>query len=143
MAVQLYNQQQQFKWTGVEDLFARAVVEVVFGRRNMVPGQPLTRRMLATTNWSLLKSTIGMATLHFRPPSGPPPYNPARYNLLTVYDIFWQDFRNINLDGFSAKNIVAVMPCRNEKEIEEFWRYFSENILNMSASQKQKFMNMR
>ena len=143
MTIQLYNEQHQFKWSGVEQLFANAVVEVVFGRRNPVKRLPLTRRMLCTTNWSLLNSIPGNATLHFRSPSGPPPYNASQYNLITVWDILYQDFRNINLDGFSESNILAVMPTRNKEEIIAFWQYFADNILNMSAAQKMKFMGMR
>lgn len=141
MTQQLYDVGgKPLKWSGLDQLFAQAVVECVFTRRNFTPGVPNSRRMLATNNWSLLNSTIGNATIHFRAPTGPAPYNAAQYNLLTVFDILWQDYRNINLNGFSAKNIVAVMPCRNEAEIKMFWDFFSQKILNMSANEKQRFM---
>ena len=141
MTQQLYEAGgRPFKWSGLDQLFAQAVVEVIFPRRNPTPGLPTSRRMLATTNWSVLNSTIGMATLHYHPPTGPAPYNAPAHNLLTVWHILWQDWRNINLNGFSSSNVVAVMPCRTPEEIETFWKFFSEKIINMSANEKQRFM---
>lgn len=59
--------------------------------------------------------------------------NEAAENLITVWDILMQDYRNINMDQCE---LIQQIPAN-----EEFWTYFNDNIYPMSAEQKLSFMN--
>lgn len=109
------------------------VCEVRFVRRTPKPGFPPTRRMLCTKAHSLLTSTNGRITLNYRPPSKPPIINEAAENVVVVWDILMQDYRNISMDQCE---LIQQIPAN-----DEFWTYFNENIYPMSAEQKFSFMN--
>lgn len=115
-------------------LLERNVVEIKFTRRRVKPGAPATRRMLCTNSRSILNSTPGREALNFRPTINPPAYNTQTKNLLLAWDIFKQDYRMINCD-----NVVVVSQIA---EGEQFWRYFNQELSNMSAGQKQTFFNI-
>lgn len=89
--------------------------------------------MLCTKSYNLLNSTNGRITLNYRPPRGPLKINEAADNLIVVWDILMQDYRNINMNQC---DLVKQYPVN-----EEFWTYFNENIYPMSAEQKISFMN--
>lgn len=139
MAIQILGPPNTvFRWRNIDSLFANSVVELVFQRRNPKLFWSNNRRMLCTNSWNVLNSIPGKATLHFNPPTHPPPYNAAEKNLKTTWDILWQDWRNVNLDNWTP---VAVLPVRNRPELEYFWQYFSDNIHPWNYRDKQKFMN--
>ena len=71
------------------------VCEVKFVRRVFKSGAPPTRRMLCTNSFTLLNSENGRLTLNFRPTSNFQDYNPAVKNLIIVWDIFMQNYRQI------------------------------------------------
>lgn len=52
--------------------------------------------MLCTRSRLLLETPEAQQYLKWRAPSGPPPYNPKRYNNLIVWDIQREDYRQIN-----------------------------------------------
>jgi hypothetical protein len=125
----------------LETLFATHVVEVV-ARRRLPPkmGQTFTRRFLCTNSYPLLNSIVGKSAFHFKAPTHPPPYNARSKNLITVFDLIMQDYRNINLNEYK---ILGAMPVRNEEEINAFWQQFFVPILSKyNASRKKTFMNM-
>lgn len=117
----------------LDGILLNNVCEVRFVRRLQKPGYPPTRRILCTKSHSLLTSSNGRITLNYRPPVKPPMINEAAENLITVWDILMQDYRNINMDQCE---LIQQIPAN-----EEFWTYFNDNIYPMSAEQKLSFMN--
>jgi hypothetical protein len=96
-------------------------------------GRPATRRMLATLDTVLLSSKLGMSILNFKPPTQSASYNAASKGLLTVWDLFMQDWRNIPV---SSSIVVSTIPTRPP---EKFWDYFNNVLSRMSAAQKAAF----
>jgi hypothetical protein len=111
------------------------VLELKFVRRTKNSGKPTERRMLATLDSLLLNSDEGKKILNFKAPTQSPAYNTLSRGLLTVWDILYQDWRNIPV---TSVNIIAKVPTR---PADEFWKYFNETILKMSASRKAEFMS--
>jgi len=89
--------------------------------------------MLCTGSLPLLNSPEGRIGLNFRPAYNRPGYNPAIKNLVITWDIFMQDYRNINMN---ACDLLAVIP------VADFWNFFNERGIGlMSAQDKIAFMN--
>ncbi len=107
------------------------VCEIIFEKRRPKPGDSSQRRMLCTLDESLLNSVNGRTTLNYKPPSGPPKYNPGIKNLLPVWDIMMQGWRMVSLDNCEIINTIPE---------EEFFEYFNENIYPMSADEKRRYM---
>jgi hypothetical protein len=120
-------------------MYATHIVEVKVIRRNPIVGRGPTRRFLCTNSKLLLNSIAGKTVFHFKPPTQRPPYNAQAKNLLTVYDLLMQGYRNVNLD---TDQVLAAIPVRNEQEIAQFWDYFNTNLSKWSSSNKEMFMNM-
>ena len=124
---------------GIDQLFARNVVEVVARRRMpLKPGQQWHRRFICTNSFALLNSIAGKSVFHFKAPTHPPPYNATQKGLITVFDMFMQDWRNINLLDYK---IVGVMPITTEEEINKFWSYFANVMSKFTAGDKKRIMN--
>ena len=121
--------------TGLGQLCNENVVEIKFNRRVKLVGMPSARRMLATLDFELLNSTLGKEVLNFKPPMQTPHYNAASKGLLTVWDILFQDWRNIPVE---SSVVVTAVPTKPQ---EKFWEYFNKVIGKMSAQQKADFMN--
>ena len=121
-------------------LYANFVVEVKVIRRNEKENTGPTRRFLCTNSRLLLNSPGGRSAFHFSPPTHPNILkNPAAYNLITVYDLLKQDYRNVNLD---TDKVLAAIPVSNREDIAIFWEYFNSNIAKWSSSNKDMFMNL-
>lgn len=103
------------------------VCEISFTKRRT--GE--TRTMLCTLDNTILNSVNGRTTLNFKPPSGPPKYNPESKNLLLVWDIFMQDWRMVSMDNCNLNNTIPR---------DNFWKYFNENIYSMTIQEKNQFM---
>jgi hypothetical protein len=123
---------------GLRSLLQKNIVEGVFPRRNIKEGWRPTRRIFCTLDRNLLQSLAGRLTFNFTPPTHPPPYHAQSYNLCVVYDLFWQDWRAIPLDNLQ---IVSVIPTHTKKQQDEFWKYFSEFLQQLTPQQKERFMN--
>jgi len=109
------------------------VLEIKFLRKIPKPGAAPTRRMLCTGSLALLNSPEGRIALNFRPTYNRPRYNPDIRNIAITWDIFMQEYRNINLQ---ACDILAVIP------VKDFWKFFNEKRLGqMSPKDKLGFMN--
>ena len=119
--------------SALDSILKDNVCEVRFVRRRPKPGSPPTRRILCTKSYSLLTSTNGRVTLNYRPPTKPPQINEALENLITVWDVIMQDYRNINMDQCE---LIRQVPAN-----EEFWEYFNDSIYPMSGEQKLNFLN--
>ena len=107
------------------------VCEIIFEKRRPKPGDSSRRRMLCTLDERLLNSVNGRTTLNYKPPTGPPKYNPESKNLLPVWDIMMQSWRMVSMDNCE---IVQTVPEDN------FWQYFNEKIYPMSADEKRGYM---
>ena len=115
----------------LQSLLQNNVCEIIFEKRRPKPGDSSQRRMLCTLDENILKSVDGRLTLNYKPPSGPPKYNPGSKNLLPVWDIMMQGWRMVNMDNCE---VVETIPEGN------FFDYFNENIYPMSADEKRKYM---
>ena len=117
----------------IKNLQLSNVLELKFVRRILKPGFPPTRRMLCTGNLALLNSPEGRIALNFRPAYNRPKYNPDAKNLAITWDIFMQDYRNINAN---ACDVLTIVP------VQDFWEFFNERRLGvMSVTDKINFMN--
>ncbi|NBP16779.1 hypothetical protein EBU95_20730 [bacterium] len=97
------------------------VIDLRFVRRRPVAGLPATRRILCTKSADLLNSVEGKIHLNYRAPGSQPNFDPTTKNLITVWDIFMQDYRNINGDAFDVINQIPAD--------ETFWKYTIEKDL--------------
>ena len=107
------------------------VCEIIFEKRRPKAGDSFQRRMLCTLDESLLNSVNGRTTLNYKPPSGPPKYNPGSKNLLPVWDIMMQGWRMVSMDNCQIVNTIPE---------GEFFEYFNQNIYPMSADEKRRYM---
>jgi hypothetical protein len=117
----------------LEQKLLNNVVDLRFMRRIPVPGRPATRRMLCTKSSSLLNSTNGRMSLNYKPPLGGKQFNETKQNALIVWDIFMQSFRVVSLEGAIVLNEIPAN--------DEFWKYYNQVLLAMTAEQKLQFMN--
>ena len=117
----------------LDNILLSNVCELRFVRKVPLAGASPTRRMLCTKSHSLLNSSNGRITLNYRPPRGPVKVNEAADNLIVVWDILMQDYRNVNMNQC---DLVQQFPAD-----EEFWTYFNDNIYPMSGEQKLTYMN--
>lgn len=122
----------------LQPIIGTHVVELDFVRRHPKLGWSDIRGMFGTTNPALLNSDFGFQVVHFKPPIGVGMgYDYKSKNLCVIFDLFRQEYR---VFGAEQVNIHKKWPLTTEEEIEEFKSYFYEYILNMSNSQKLKFM---
>lgn len=116
-------------------LLTKNAVEIKFLRRRPRVGDLPTRRMFATNDLLLLNSAAGRTVLNFRPASGNLKFNPQSKGLVLTWDIFMQDYRLVPAD---TADVVSVIPTTPP---EEFWKYFSDVLSKMSATDKERFMD--
>jgi len=116
----------------LDALLLNNVVDVRFNRRRPIFGKPSTRRIFCTKSLELLGSVNGRISLNYRPPRTVPKYNPASKDLVIVWDIFMQDYRNISAE---SAVVLKVIPAN-----DEFWKYFNESLRPMSANDKILYM---
>ena len=127
------SQRMKVSRSSLDGILLNNVCEVRFVRRIPKGGVSPTRRMFCTKAHSLLASTNGRTTLNYKQPVRPPLINEAKENLITVWDIIMQDYRNINMNQCE---LIQQIPAN-----EEFWTFFNNNIYPMSPEQKSTFMN--
>lgn len=118
----------------LDRLLINNVCEIRFVRRRpeRAPGRPLTRQMICTKSEDLLNSQNGKLSLNYAPPGGPK-IDEKKYNMLVVWDIFMQDFRNVSMENCYL--------LRKTPANDEFWKYYNEVLLHMDASDKIQFMD--
>jgi hypothetical protein len=117
----------------LEQKLLNNVVELRFVRRIPVSTKPSTRRMLCTKSSALLNSTNGRMSLNYNPPMSGLQFNESKQNALVVWDIFMQSFRVVPLESVAILNEIPAN--------EEFWKYYNQILLPMTAEQKLQFMN--
>jgi hypothetical protein len=90
--------------------------------------------MICTRDIRILNSEIGKMTFNFTVPLKAAAYNAASKNLLTVFDIIFQDWRNIPVENTM---VVMAVPTNPQKP---FWEYFDKVLRNMTKKEKQNFI---
>ena len=111
------------------------VAEIRFSRRRPKPGHPAERRMVCSNDKKFLNSPQGRITLNFRPVAStkPVPYfNRNAKNVLNVWDIIMQDYRNISLDNC---DMIQIIPS------EKFWEFFEKKLAVLSPREKMRYMD--
>lgn len=119
--------------TSLRPILQNAACEIKFARRRPKPGKPPFRRMLCTNANNILNSIDGRITLNYKPATRAPKYDPVQKNLIITWDIFMQDYRCISMESC---DLITTIPAG-----EAFWKYFKENLMRMSTSQKVMYMD--
>ena len=117
----------------LKSLLQNNICEIKFLRKRPKLGSSPYRRMVCTNANQLLLSPDGRLTLNYSPPKGAPRFNQMAKNVVVAWDVLMQDYRAVSCDSC---DLIATIPAS-----EEFWTYFREELLPMSAGQKTAFMN--
>lgn len=124
--------------TTLEAQLKTNIVEIKWVRRIDVANRPVTRRALATNSRIILNTLPGKTLFRFTPPRQPNDLNTAQLNLVTYFDLFMLDYRNISCESATIKKIV---PVATKEQQDEWWKFFDDNLKNMNVAQKLNFMN--
>ena len=117
----------------LEEKLKQNICDIRFIRRKPTrDGRPITRRMLCTKSFELLNSVNGRVKLNYRPPVHTSTANPVLHNLVIVWDIIMQDYRNVSLEDC---HILEEVP------VDKFWEYFDKSIYPMTPADKINYMN--
>lgn len=117
----------------LEGILRTAVCDIRFMRRRPTrDGRPITRRMICTKSYELLNSIDGRVKLNYRPPIKLSTANPVQHNIVIVWDIIMQDYRNVSMEEC---DIVEEIP------IKDFWPYFNKVLYPMAPGDKINLMN--
>jgi hypothetical protein len=111
------------------------VVEVRFVRRRPKAGHPADRRMVCSNDKKFLNGPMGRITLGFRPVAStrPVPYfNRNAKNVLNVWDIIMQDYRNISMDDCE---LIQIIPS------DKFQDFFDKKLAILSPREKMRYMD--
>jgi hypothetical protein len=111
------------------------VAEIRFARRRPKAGHPAQRHMICSNDKRFLSTAAGRITLNFRPVTNtkPVPYfNRNSKNVLNVWDIIMQDYRNISMDNC---DLVQIIPS------DKFWDFFEKNLAILSTGEKMRYMD--
>ena len=126
---------------GLKALLQLHVVEIVIIRRNEKHGvmgsDPFIRRMLCTLDKNLLQSLAGRLTFNYQMATHPPAYNPVQKNVVFAWDLLWQDWRAVAVEGTI---VVAAHPTHTNEDQLKFWTFFNAYLAKMSPMQKMQFM---
>ena len=128
----------------IQRFFATHVVELAAVRRGE-PKKGEIRAFLCTNNFGLLNGIAGKTALRFRAPTKRNVLyangrTPESHQLITVWDIFMQDWRNINLRQYQ---VMDAMPLKTREDIVDFWAYFTYVLKPMTSNEKTAFMDNR
>lgn len=124
--------------TLLEGALKNNVVEIKWVRRIPKTGHAVTRRALATNARSILNSDRGRKILRYVSPTQPNVLDTARLNLVTYWDLFRQDYRNISCESAAMSRII---PINTQEKIEEWWKVFDIFIRSMTPQQKKQFLD--
>lgn len=136
----------------LDRLLLNNVCEIVFVRRRpeRYPYRPVIRRMMCTKSLKLLNSENGFKSLNFRFPKTSRRMNEVHHDIVVVWDIFQQDYRNVSISTPESPAVGArlnkpsIPTCYLRQEIPDddtFWRYYNDVLYKMSPEQKMSFMD--
>lgn len=133
----------------LKTLLQNNVCEVIFVRRRPerapVPPRYDIRRMICTNSLPLLTSYNAKISLNFRLPRTARRVDEVKHDLVCVWDIFEQDYRNISISTpespFTGRG--SSMPSCHLRQVipadDTFWKYYNDVLLNMTPEQKRNF----
>lgn len=125
--------------TELKRLTENNVCEIIFVRRRpeRAPDRPEIRRMLCTNSLDIFTHTEnglnGKNVLNFHFPYTARRVDEVKHNLVVVWDIFMQDYRNVSMENCHVRQIIP--------DDDTFWKYYNDALMNMSPQQKQNFMD--
>ena len=132
-------------------LLQNNVCEIIFVRRRPerapVPPRVEIRRMICTNSLALLTSYNAKISLNFRFPKTSRRINQNLHDIVVVWDIFMQDYRNVSIstpespftDKGPSKNtcyLRQIIPAD-----DTFWKYYSDVLMKLTPEQKLNFMD--
>ena len=122
--------------TALVALLSKNALELKFVRRRPMSWTGPTRRMLCTNDLILLNSVAGHTALNFKTAPGHLKYDPSAKGLVQTWDIFMQDYRQVPSESVEVVSVIPTTPP------DEFWKYFSEVLSKMTATDKKNFMDV-
>ena len=132
----------------LKTLLQNNVCEIVFVRRRpeRAPGRPEVRRMLCTNSENIFNSINGVRSLNFRRPKTGRRLDEVKHDIVVVWDIFMQDYRNVSISTPESPNISQPSQgtCHLRQTIPDddtFWKYYEDALMNMTPEQKMNFMD--
>jgi len=119
----------------LKSLLTGNACEIVFVRRRpeRAPGRPEIRRMLCSNSMNLLNSINGIRSLNFHLPYTARRIDEVKHNIVVVWDIMMQDYRNVSVDTCYLRQTVP--------GDDTFWKYYNDVLFKMSPQQKMNFMD--
>ena len=132
---QIKQSDRQIQLGELKSLLISNICEVVFVRRRpeRAPNRPEIRRMLCSNCMNVLNSQNGIRSLNFHFPRTGRRLDESKHNIVVVWDIFMQDYRNVSMDMCYLRQTIP--------GDDTFWKYYNNVLLKMSPAQKQQFMD--
>lgn len=132
---QIKQSDRQIQRGELKSLLSSNVCEIVFVRRRpeRAPGRPEVRRMLCSNSMNVLNSENGIRSLNFHLPRTGRRVDEVKHNLVVVWDIYMQDYRNVSCDNVYLRQTIP--------GDDTFWKYYNNVLSKMSGEQKQQFMD--
>ena len=84
-------------------------------------------------DYNLLTSYNGKISLNFRLPKTGRRIDEVKHNIVVVWDIFMQDYRNVSMEQCHLRQTIP--------GDDTFWKYYNQALLTMTADQKMNFMD--
>ena len=121
----------------LESTLHNNVCEIVLVRRRPerapVPPRAEIRRMLCSNSLGLLTSYNAKISLNFRLPRTGRRIDGVKHNIVCVWDIMQQDYRNVSMDTCYIRQTIP--------DDDTFWKYYNDVLLKMTSIQKLNFMD--
>jgi hypothetical protein len=125
---------RRIKRTELDRLLKNGACEIIFLRRDTkrIHGGQVTRKMVCSNCNEILNSENGLRSLNFHRPRGSKKINEAFHNVIVVWDILKQDYRNVSMEHCFLIN---------EMKPEQFWQFYNETLFPMTPEGKLQYMN--
>ena len=122
----------------LKSLLQNNVCEIIFVRRRPerapVPPRAEIRRMLCTNSFKLLTSyNAKLSFTNFSLPRTGRRIDEVKHNIVCVWDIFWQDYRNVSMDMCHLRQTIP--------DDDTFWKYYNDKLLTMKPDVKLHWMD--
>lgn len=116
-------------------LLQNNVCEIVFVRRRpeRAPNRPVVRRMICTNALQVLDTENGHISLNFHFPRTARRIDEVKHNIVVVWDIFMQDYRNVSMETCYLRQTIPAD--------DTFWKYYNDALFKMTPQQKMNFMD--
>lgn len=132
---QITQSDRQIQRGELKNLLVNNVCEIVFIRRRpeRAPGRPEIRRMLCSNSMRFLNSERGLRSLGFHLPKTPRRIDEVKHNIVVVWDIIQQDYRNVSLENCHLRQTIP--------GDDTFWKYYDKVFSPMSFGQKTQWID--